>query len=382
MFEYFPTNYVWNLATNLALNTGGHITEIDEICRPLLAASEQGDDAGTEQFFAAWCERADRLVAHAEADLAAEHELSAARKYQRASVYYLTAERQQSRGFAPRQRAYERMLDTFSRAVTLGRQNCERVEVPYEGTAYPAYLVRAQPADGQTRTPVMIHCNGLDSTKEMVYGSGIAHELARRGVSTLIVDHPGVGEALRLRGLTGYAESERWAGAAVDFLTGLDDIDASRIGIIGWSLGGYYAPRAAAFEDRLSLCVSWGANYDWGAVQRRRLAREGSNPVPHYWEHVQWVFGMDTKDEFMKFAPTMNLKGVVEKIAVPYLITHGENDRQIPLEYAHTQFEAATASPDRELRIFTAEEGGAEHASADNMSVATSFISDWIVARL
>ncbi|MGY1986568.1 hypothetical protein ACI792_10105 [Blastococcus sp. SYSU DS0669] len=55
--------------------------------------------------------------------------------------------------------------------------------------------------------------------------------------------------------------------------------------MVGWSLGGYYAPRAAAFEKRFALCVAWAANHDWGAVQRRRKEREGERPVPHYWEH-------------------------------------------------------------------------------------------------
>jgi dienelactone hydrolase len=383
VFEYFSSNYVWNLAINIALNTGGHISEVDEICRPLHAISERGDDEGTEAFFAAWCSRADRLVAQAEIDRTAGFPLSAASKYERASVYYLTAERQQSRHFAPREQAYQRMLDTFDLAVTLGRQDCERVEIPYEGTSFPGLLVSASPTPGGPPTgPVMIHCNGLDSTKEMVYGSGIAHELSRRGVSTLIIDHPGVGEALRLRGLSGYAESERWASATVDFLTGVPGVDPARIGIMGWSLGGYYAPRAVAKETRLALCVAWGANPDWGELQKRREAREGANPVPHYWQHVQWVFGKDSHEDFMAFAPAMSLAGVVEEITVPFLVTHGENDRQIPLEFAHAQYEAATASPDRQLRIFTRAEGGAEHASADNMAVATSFISDWVATRL
>ena len=60
---------------------------------------------------------------------------------------------------------------------------------------------------------------------------------------------------------------------------------------MGWSLGGYYVPRAAAFEKRLALAVAWGANHNWGEVQKQRLEREGENPVPHYWEHVLWVWG-------------------------------------------------------------------------------------------
>ncbi len=376
MFELFPGNYVWNLATNIALNSGGHIAEIAEASLPVMEASAKGDDAGTELFFASWCGLADRLSQLAEADLEGGHRLSAAKKFARASVYYLTAERMQSRHYEPRQVAYRKMLDTFDQAVTLGEENCERVEIPYDGTSFSGLLVRALGTDGPS--PVMVHFNGLDSTKEMIYGSGIGQELARRGISTLMVDHPGVGEALRLRGLTAIPESERWGSACVDYLQGRDDVDRARIGVMGWSLGGYYAPRAAAYEKRFSLCVAWGANHNWGELQKRRLAREGDRPVPHYWDHVQWVWGADTLEEFMELAPRVSLVGVVEDITVPFLVTHGENDRQIPLEYAHAQYEAAINSPQRELKIFTRREGGVEHVSADNISVATSFISDWV----
>ena len=56
-------------------------------------------------------------------------------------------------------------------------------------------------------------------------------------------------------------------------------MDPGRIGLVGWSLGGYYAPRAAAFEKRLALCVAWGANHDWGAVQKLRALVEGAEIV-------------------------------------------------------------------------------------------------------
>ncbi|MGY1826512.1 alpha/beta hydrolase family protein [Blastococcus sp. SYSU DS0541] len=90
---------------------------------------------------------------------------------------------------------------------------------------------------------------------------------------------------MRLQGLIARIDTEVWAGAAVDWLEARSDVDAAGIGIVGWSLGGYYAPRAAAFEKRFALCVAWAANHDWGAVQRRRKEREGERPVPHYWEH-------------------------------------------------------------------------------------------------
>ena len=178
--------------------------------------------------------------------------------------------------------------------------------------------------------------------------------------------------------MTAIVESEKWAGAVVDYLEGRKDIDRDMIGVCAWSLGGYYAPRAAAFEKRFKLCVAWGANFNWGELQRRRLAREGDKPVPHYWEHVQWVWGKGSLEEFMEFAPQVTLEHVVDKITVPFLVTHGANDRQIPLEYAHAQYEGAVNSPKRELKFFTQREGGVEHVSADNVENARDYIADWI----
>lgn len=381
MYEPFPGNYVWNLSVNLALTMGGAIGEIDEANKPVLAAAAQGADEGTAAFFASWTGLADRLVAQAEANIAAGHSISASEKYRRACIYYMIAERMQKHGFAPREAAYAKMLETMRLAGEHGRLNVKRVQIPYEGSNYPGLFMRATSPDGRP-APCMIHTNGLDSVKEMIYWSEIGNDLARRGISTLMIDHPGVGEALRLKGLIGRYDSEAWVSPAVDVLSARDDVDTDRIGIMGWSLGGYYAPRAAAFEKRLKLCVSWGANHFWGELQKRRMLREGENPVPHYWGHVMWVFGQPNMDAFMAWAPNMTLDGVVEKITVPYLITHGANDRQIPLEAAHRSYDQAVNSAHRELRIFTADDGGVEHVSADNQQPVKEFICDWIADEM
>jgi esterase/lipase len=91
-----------------------------------------------------------------------------------------------------------------------------------------------------------------------------------------------------------------------------------------------------------------------------------------------WVWGKDTLEEFLAFAPQVSLVGIVKNITVPFLITHGAHDRQIPIAYAHQCYEEAINSPKRELKIFTDREGGVEHCSADNMEPARSYIADWI----
>ena len=133
-----------------------------------------------------------------------------------------------------------------------------------------------------------------------------------------------------------------------------------------------------AKEPRLALGAVFGANHNWFEVQKRRLNREGDRPVPHYWDHVRWVWGGETVDEFMQIASNVQLDGVLDGIRVPFLVTHGSNDRQIPVEYAHRTFEQLTNSPKKELLIYTAETGGVEHAGADNPTYGTDYIADWV----
>jgi pimeloyl-ACP methyl ester carboxylesterase len=376
MFEYFPNNYVWNLSVAIALESGAQIGEIDEMCRPLREAAARGEDAGTADFFSTWVAMADKLAELAREDEAKGRNFSAAAKLQRAALYYQTAERMQAHGFAPRRQIFEKGQIAFRTAMKLGREKYERIEIPYEGRVIPGFAVWAN-EPGQ-RAPVIVFINGLDSSKEMLYWTGLSRELARRGISTVHIDQPGSGEALRVHELIATFDSERWASKVVDALEGRPEVDPKRIGLAGISLGGYYAPRAVAFEPRFALGAVWGANHNWGEMQRRRLAREGDRPVPHYWEHVQWVWGAKTMEEFMKISSAANLDGVLDRIRVPFLITHGANDRQIPVAYAERSFEQLVNSPKRELKIFDARTGGVEHVSVDNMSYGRSFIADWI----
>jgi dienelactone hydrolase len=377
MYEPFPGNYVWNLSVNICLAMGGAIGEIDRANECIREIAQKGDDVGTESFFSAWMSMADRVATLADEALAARHFLSAAGKYSRATAYYVTAERMQSRHYEPRKQAYRTMLKTMAHAIVAGSLNCERVEIRYRGAGFPALFVRGS---GAGPRPCVVFCNGLDSVKEMIYLS-IRDEFAKRGVSCLMVDQPGVGEALRLGGLHAIVESEQWAASALDYLETRKDVDRQRFGMMGWSLGGYYAPRAAAFEKRFKLCVAWGANHNWGELQRRRLAKEGDRPVPHYWDHVMWVWGQNSLEDFMEYAQKISLRGVVEKISVPFLITHGANDRQIPLADAHQSYDEAVNSPLREMKVFSEREGGVEHVSADNMEPARSYIADWVAQR-
>lgn len=378
LFEYFP-NYIWNLSVAMALESGARIGEIVDMCQPLREAAAAGADAGTPQFMAQWVRIADRLLELAEEDIAAGRSYSASTKMERAALYLLVAERMQGHGHAGRQQTYARAREAFDRSTHLGRLNRERVEIPLPDGTMPALFTRA-PGNGPK--PVVVYCNGLDSCKELLWWSGLPEALARRGIATLCVDQPGSGEALRLQGLPVDPHSEHWASKAVDWLQQQSDVDARRIGMTGISLGGHFAPRAVAFEPRFAAGAVWGANHNWAEVQQRRLKREGENPVPHYWAHVMWAFGAANMEQFLARAADMHLDGVMDRIRVPFLVTHGAQDRQISVEYARQSYEQLINAPRRELKIFTEREGGVEHVGADNMSYARDYIADWFAETL
>ncbi|WP_321337254.1 alpha/beta fold hydrolase [Breoghania sp.] len=379
LFNYFP-NYVWNLSVAIALESGAQIGEIMDMCQPLLERAEGGEDAGTADFMQSWIKEADKLAGLAKEDEEAGHRFSAADKQKRAALYYLVGERMQGHGHPGRAETYRKGVDAFMSSIENAKENCERVEFPYQGKTLSGYFTRAEGVTGPA--PCVLYLNGLDSNKEMLYWSQLPHELARRGISCLCLDQPGTGESLRLNGFPADPISENWGTPAYEYLASRDDVDAERIGITGISLGGYYAPRVCANEPRFAAGACWGANHNWAEVQHKRLKREGENPVPHYWNHVQWVFGADDMESFFKKADLMCLDGEMEKIRVPFLVTHGIGDRQISVDYAHTAYDQLINSPKRALKLFTEREGGVEHVGADNMSFGRHYIADWFADTL
>lgn len=380
MFRYFPTNYVWNLSVDLSIEMGAKIGEIEEMCAPLQESAKQPDAAGTAAFRDTWSRMADKLCGLAEDDEARGRKLSAGEKYLRAANYLLTCERLQAHGAPGRIELYQRFLSVFERGMRLSGVRCEQVRIPYGDTFLSGLYVPADGVDGPA--PLLMQVNGLDSTKEMKYLVGLPGWLAKRGVASLLVDQPGTGDALRLRGLTARYDSEHWASRVVDWLETRADVDPRRIGMEGVSLGGYYCPRAVAFEPRFACGVVWGANHDWRDVQKRRMAKEGNLPVPHYWAHVRWVWGAQDNDDFMRIAEDVHLDGILDRIKVPFLVTHGEKDSQIPLHWAERTYQQLVNSPRRELKIFTDREGGVQHSSFDNSSNAGMYIADWIAETL
>jgi dienelactone hydrolase len=380
MFRFFPTNYVWDLSVNLSIEMGARMGEIQEMCAPLAEVAQAKDAEGTAAFRQTWVTMADKLIALGKEDLEAGRKISAGDKFVRAANYMITAERLLAHGSDGRVALYETFQHYFYEGLKLNGSRAELVTIPYGDSHLTGIFYPAEGVEGPQ--PVLVQLNGLDSTKEMKFLVGLPRWLAQRGVASLVVDQPGTGDALRLRNLHARYDAEHWASKIVDYLEARDDVDPRRIGCEGVSLGGYYCPRAVAFEPRFAMGVVWGANHDWRDVQKRRKEAEGNFPVPHYWSHVRWVFGAETDDEFMEKAENMHLHGILDRIKVPFLVTHGKHDSQIPLKWAQATYDQLINSPKRELKIFDERTGGVQHSSFDNSANAGAYIVDWVAETL
>ena len=206
--------------------------------------------------------------------------------------------------------------------------------MPYEGSSLAGVFPQVA-SRRKGRAPTVVLFDGLDNCKEMsVLFAGV--ELAFRGFHTLAIDGPGQGEALRLRNLPSRYDYEVAGHAGLRVRRSAPDVDPKRVAIMAYSAGGYYAPRAAAFEQRYAACVAWGPHYDYHAVWQKRWAamKKDHNSVATSHFQLPWVLGTQDMDSAMEKLKKFTLAGVAERITCPMLICWGDEDKLTPREVA------------------------------------------------
>jgi dienelactone hydrolase len=368
MFEFFPGNYRWSYNTLLAFSAGAQLGDVALIHNRLLDSN--GDD---EAWHVEWARLADLLEERAKGGLVSVH--TEAENLLLASLYHTISEHFIAPADPRRLESYAEVLRTFEAARAAYPHGLERVEVPFEGSAMPAYFL---PGDGAGPRPTAIFVCGLDTTKELWFLRA-RRQFAERGISSLFIDTPGIGEALRLRKLVTRADYEKPIAAAVDFLQARLDVDGSAIGLIGSSLGGYYVARAAAFEPRLKAVVAWGAIYDYHRVWVRRLQGTGIAGAPTF--QLMFITGTDTMDAAVDAVRDFRIAEFADRIMCPFLILHGADDRQVLMDDADAAF-AAIGSSDKSLVVFDGANGGSAHTQFDNHLPALQICADWMASRL
>ena len=376
--DHFGDNFLWSNATLIIKGMAPYgvvaLEEMDRVCERL-RARQQEPHAWWEE----WGAMADALEARAKAAEARGHAMTAGDYYLRAGNYHYNAERFVPPGPGKKTWA-EKAYRCWHAGIRLRHRNVEFVEVPYEGTTLPALFMKAQ-APGPAPTVVIF--NGMDNAKEMsIFFAGL--EFARRGLHTLAVDGPGQGETLRLREMKSRHDYEVAGTAAYEYLLGRREVDPKRVAVMGYSFGGYYSSRIAAFEHRYAACIALSAlHWDLAGWQLhiREKNRNSPQTVAQSNFQFQWVVGAGTPDQAIEIARKFTLKEVAGNIRCPFLVTHAGNDRVVPVENAQKLYDAV-GSKRKTIRIFGTEEGGAEHAHVDNRQVGIDFAADWIEDNL
>lgn len=221
---------------------------------------------------------------------------------------------------------HRKRVECYGKALGTLDPPGERVEIPLEGITIPGYLRKPR---GVSRPPVVLFLSGLDSAKEEHATFEIF--FLRRGLATLAIDGPGQGETwyrMKMR-----VDFEVAATAAIDWLRTRPDVDGARVGVCGVSLGGYLAPRCAAFEPRLRAVASCGGLY---SLQDRPLASE--------FHLRRWIHIWGAKDEpdVRRLSKGATLDGAAKNIRMPLLVVHGEKDNLIAPSDPYRTYEQAS----------------------------------------
>ncbi|MEU6084397.1 alpha/beta fold hydrolase [Streptomyces sp. NPDC047108] len=350
-----------------------------------------------ESWIQAWAVVAGRIQRRAEEWERKGRKISASSAYLRASTYWRASLLHFSFPGDPRVREYSAAAyDTYDRYLELSGYPGEFLRIPYEGSFLPSYLYRSPVAQGPA--PVLIFFQGRDAWAEdtrWVYDNAI-----RRGYHCLAVQGPGQGNALRLNDLTFRHDWENVVTPVVDVAVQQDGVDPDRIGLMGLSFGGYLAPRAAAFEQRLKVCVANPGVMQWGESILEQLPesvsqalKEGPEPfnaaiaamasqsqlVDWFIRDSSWKHGVKTPYELFQEFAACDLTGVAERITCRTLVMDG-SEEQFSEGQARQLFDALTCPKD--FLHFDAESTAQLHCQNGGTAAAAEFTFDWLDEHL
>jgi dienelactone hydrolase len=384
----FSTQIVLGSAYYRAADVGEVLATIDSI--------KDGD-------YGSWCEQwratAERVEAIGAAAADGGHGLSARDAYLRASSYwwqvasYILGTEQ---GSADELRAlWRRHRDCFERAAELTAGAWEKVAITYERTSLEGWFFRGAAAGEPA--PLLILNNGSDGTVADMWIQGGAAG-TERGYNCLAFDGPGQGQALYEQGVHFRPDWEAVIGPVVDYAVTRGDVDDGRIALLGVSQGGYWVPRAAAFEKRIAAAIADPGVIDVSAAMTeqlpgsmRKLLAEGKQEkfdsqihlVERFSKSLRFTmkfrsfpYGTSSPFEMFKAAESYRLDAeTAAQISCPLLVTSPEHEQFWP---GQSQRLAELVGDDATVVEFTAAEGADAHCEPKAPGLRSQRVFDWL----
>ncbi len=263
--------------------------------------------------------------------------------------------------------AEEKLRANYARAISLydEAERPIRIEIPFRGTSIPGYLRLTE----QPGSPLIIFINGMDNLKEIElhhYGN----LFTSAGFNTFAFDGPGQGELWEdLKFIPDY---ETAVSAIIDWFEDNDsyDIDLNRIATLGWSLGGYLSPRAAAFDKRICCAIgSGGPAHARGFSNKLQVNPLLLTGIPHLVGAETYEEGLELFDIDIRTAPPMDR---------PLLIFHSGNDKLIPDGKEHANYFFEWATGEKELKYYP----DGVHVCANYLDETDAYMIDWLRGQL
>ena len=364
-------------------------------CLTTIYRIKDGDD---ESWYREWLRTAQRVEKLAQGFLDQGDRISAKECYTRASNYYRTAEFfLHTDPKDPRiVETWRKSRDCFLEVVALSDGLIEPVEIPFEGTTLPGYFCLVDKS--RILRPLLMIQTGFDGTGEEICIQ-IASVAVKRGFNCLVFEGPGQGRVIREQHIPFRPNWETVVTPVVDFALERPEVDPERIALMGISFGGYFAPRAVAFEKRIKICIPNGGVYDFYAsimqnmppdfeqmLDDKEAAEEIDKQIYQTMKtnpKLRWTFGngmftfaAKSPSDWIRKTRPYNMRDCADKIECHMLVVDSENDKGLPGQAK--QLYDALSCP-KEFMLFTGEEGAGEHCQVGGYMISNERILNWLV---
>jgi len=348
----------------IRLNQSIHTSDPDE-----LEVAHRMKPFNPQSWYEEWRRVALRNEEIAEGYAAQGLKVSANQFYLRASRFHRLSIVYQQDTDATMMPGYRKMREMFDKAWQMDSPPFERVTVKVDGHPLAGFF-RKPGGPAGTRFPAVIAYQGADSLAEnTILGSG---GFVARGLAILVVDLPGQGAAKRLQNLYMLPDTERYVKDLVNYLETRPDVDATRIGLQGISMGSYSAPRAASGESRIRAV--------WVSAGSHDLLRDLFEYYPPIQDRVRWIIGARDLADTRRKLQDYTVEGVARNIRCPMLIGYGPTDRIVDPQGAFRLYQAAINS---ERQMWAG--GGHSHhdeKSGGSVELRLPTDDDWAAQRL
>jgi len=358
-----------------------------------IATARRIKDGDIQSWYDEWLKTGNRVYGLAKNFEKEGNIVSAREAYFRASNYYRLA------GFymhskpnrAKALKSWQKSRDSFRKAVS-SLPNIELIKIPYQNSTLPGYFIKTSL---KKKPPLLIVHTGFDGTGEELYFA-VGKASIKRGYNCLIFEGPGQGEVIRVQKIPYRYDWEKVVTPVIDYALTRPDVDKDKIALMGISMGGYLAARAAAFETRIKACVVNGGIFDFSESIYKGFPPElvtllRTNPkkfdseleeamkqdteVKWFFDNGIWTFGVKTPSGLMSEMKKFTLKDIAGQINCNMLVIDSEGDMFFKGQPKKVYKELNCP---KDYFVFTKEETAQAHCQAGATAISNEIIFNWL----